>query len=572
MRILGLNMGVTRDGSVQLKDGAAALVEDGRVVVAVAEERLSRSKHMGGADLAFRYCLDTVGLAPDDLDMLVISTCSEPAAEDGYGAAHFGVAAEKVRAMPSHHLSHAASAFFLSPFEGAAIAVLDNEGNLLGEPAARRWHSRFERNSYYLGQGHDLRRLSDADDGLDESEIGPGEVYRHFTYYLGWRSYVYAGKTMGLAAFGRPGAFGDVPLFTVAGGKLRTKLPNGHDEPTSTVRLFCASHGVDLGPPRRPDEALTQRHADIARLVQDALEEALVAKLRALRQLTGSDNLCLAGGVALNCVANRRILDETGFRRIFVSSAPGDTGQSIGNAMWGWHVLAGQKRFPYGESAPAQLGRVYPASEILAAVRSLPSSFEVGRSENVAAEAAALVAAGYVIGWFQGGSELGPRALGGRSMVADPRRAAMPDYLNLVVKRRESFRPFAPSVLEHQASKFFDLPQNAPYMEFTAAVLPEVRPVVPAIVHIDGTARLQTVPAGSGIYAALIEEFERITGVPMVLNTSFNLGGESIVETPADAVDCFARSLLDRLVIGDFIVRRQGPADTTGFDRWGTDG
>ncbi|MGH3939932.1 MAG: carbamoyltransferase family protein [Pseudonocardiaceae bacterium] len=565
-------MGATRDGGVQLKDGAAAFVEDGRLVVAVAEERLSRSTHAGGADLAFRYCLDTAGLMPSDLDMLVISTCSEPASEDGYGAEHFGVAEAKVRAMPSHHLSHAASAFFLSPFEDAAIAVLDNEGNLLGELAPRRWHSRFERNSYFLGEGHDLRQLPEADDGLDESEIGPGEVYRHFTYYLGWPSYVYAGKTMGLAAFGRPGAFGDVPLFTVADGKLHTNLPNGHDEPTSMVRSFCASHGVDLGPPRHPDEVLTQRHADIARLVQDALEEALVEKLTALRQLTGSDNLCLAGGVALNCVANRRILDGTGFRRLFVPSAPGDTGQCLGNAMWGWHVLAGQKRVPYAESAPAQLGRVYPASEILAAVDSLSSSFEVARSENVVVEAAALVAAGHVIGWFQGGSELGPRALGGRSIVADPRRAAMPDYLNLIVKRRESFRPFAPSVLEHHVSKFFDLPQNAPYMELTAVVLPEVRPVVPAIVHVDGTARLQTVSTRSGIYADLIEEFERITGVPMVLNTSFNLGGEPIVETPADAVDCLVRSLLDCLVIGDFIVRRRDLPDTTGFDKWGTYG
>ncbi|MBF8185319.1 hypothetical protein ITP53_06125 [Nonomuraea sp. K274] len=564
MRIVGLNMGVTRDGSVRLKDGAAALAVDGHVTVAIAEERLSRRKHDGGARLAFEYCLDTAGATRDDIDMVVVSTCSEEAAEDGYGADLLGMAPSKIHAMPSHHLSHACSAFYPSPFDEAVVVVLDNEGNLLGPPAEQRWNSRFERNTYFVGRGGDVSVLEAADDGLDEAEIGPGEVYRHFTYYLGWPSYVHAGKTMGLSAYGRPGAFGDVRLFRLEDGRLRSSLPNGHDDPIHAIQAFFADQGVDIGPPRRRSEPLTQRHADIARLVQDCLEEALLAKVYWLHAKTGIDNLCLAGGVALNCVANRRLLDESPFRRLFVPFAPGDTGQCVGNALYGWHVLASGAR-RYDSVPPAQLGRTFAGTEIETALRH--AELLVEKVDNTVVETARLVADGHVVAWFQGGSELGPRALGGRSIVADPRDAAMPNYLNLVVKGREPFRPFAPSVLADLADEYFDLATSAPYMELVATVRQPMRHMVPAIVHVDGTARLQTVARG-GLYAGLIEAFYALTGIPMVLNTSLNLGGEPIVETPEDAVECFLRSSLDRLVIDQYVVRRRVDSDKPGIARW----
>jgi carbamoyltransferase len=566
MRIAGLNMGATRDGAVRLKDGAAALAVDGHVTVAIAEERLSRRRHDGGGQRGFQYCLDAAGANRENIDMVVVSTCSETAAEDGYAADLLGMVPSKVRAMPSHHLSHACSAFYPSPFDEAVVAVLDNEGNLLGAPAQQRWASRFERSTYFVGHGVELEVLEAADDGLDEAEIGPGEVYRHFTYYLGWPSYVYAGKTMGLAAYGRPRAFGDVQLFRFDEGRLRTNLPNGHDNPIAAVGQFCAEQGIDIGPPRRSAEPLTQRHADIARMVQDCLEEALLAKVRWLHELTGIDNICIAGGVALNCLANRRILVESPFRGLFVPSAPGDTGQCLGNVLYGWHMLAGGER----QSTPvprAHLGRSYAEPEIWAALSR--AELDVEEVEDIASTTAELVADGHIVAWCQGRSELGPRALGGRSIVADPRDASMPDYLNLVVKGREPFRPFAPSVLADYASEYFDLPAPAPYMELVASVRPQLRHIVPAVVHVDGTARLQTV-SHDNPFAELIGAFHRLTSIPMVLNTSLNLGGEPIVESPADAVDCYLRSTIDRLVIDRYVVRRRTDGPEPGIARWRT--
>jgi len=532
----------------------------------VAEERIARRKHIGGFHRALDYCLSAAGVGLDDLDMLVVSTCAEEPLEDGCDLG-LPIAREKVRAMPSHHLSHAYSAFLTSPFDEAVVMIFDNEGNIVGgRRSPHYWDNRVERNSYYVGRGTELEPLTAADDRLADDELGPGEIYRHFTYFLGWPSYVYAGKTMGLAPYGRRRILDDVQVFRLEAGQIHSLLLNGRETPPASVTALGHASGVPLGPPRSPGEPLTPRHGEIAALVQDELERALIYKAEELYKLTGIKNLCLGGGVALNCVANRRILDDTPFERLYVCSAPGDTGQCLGNAIYGWTRLAG-----HGRPAPIRpyLGRRYSRSEIAAAIAAQGDLVTCERSAQVAADAARLLADSHVIAWFQGGSELGPRALGARSILADPRLFAMGDYLNLVVKGREPFRPYGPSVLAEAAERFFDLPQHSPYMELVGTVRPEMRSRIPAVVHIDGTSRVHTVVEGdSPLFARLLTEFERLTGFPLVLNTSFNMGGEPIVESPEDALRCFLRSELDVLIMDEFIVRRASRPASPGFRRW----
>lgn len=570
MFIAGVNMGSTRDG-LQLKDGAACILRDGEIILAIAEERLSRKKHAGGFALALQYCLTETGLTVDDLDMIVVSTCAEEPLTDGWDIGFPG-AASKVHAMPSHHLSHAYAAFMTSPFDEAAIMVIDNEGNLLGgRRDSRHWNNRLERNSYYLGHGDTIELLEAADDRLADREIGPGEAYRNFTHFLGWPSYVYAGNTMGLAPFGDHEVFAALQVFRLESGQIHSDLGNGQDNPSAAVLEFARANGVRLGPPRTADGELTQRHANIAATIQYELERALIYKARELQRLTGAKNLCLGGGVALNCVANRKILDQTGFERIFICPAPGDSGQCLGNALYGWIDLGGQPR----RKAPVKsyLGRSYSESEITGSITVFGDLLTHGKSPAIARDAARLLVDGHVIGWFQGGSELGPRALGNRSILADATNPGMTDYLNLVVKGRSPFRPFAPSVLQDRAEEFYDLPQNSPYMELTAIAHPGVRHRIPAVTHVDWSARPQTVTSDDNpVFAELILEYERISGLPLLLNTSFNLSGEPIVESPKDALECFLRSELDCLVLADFLVWRAEPSGEPRFRAWAISG
>lgn len=565
MLIAGVNMGRTRAGR-PLKDGAACLLKDGKVIVAGAEERLTRQKYAGGFTRSLDYCLNAAGCGIDDLDMLVVSTCAERPLSDGCDLG-LGIGREKMRSVPSHHLSHAYGAFMTSPFDEAVIIVMDNEGNFLSEREEPvYWSNRVERNSYYVGRGGRIELAPAADDQLDEQEIGPAEVYRHFTYFLGWHSYVYAGKTMGLAPYGLRESFQRLVAFDLSGNTIRSLLRNGRENPSQAILELAAAQGVVIGPPRQIDEAITPRHCDIAALAQHELERALIAKAEALQEQTGIRNLCIAGGVGLNCVANRRILDETSFEKLYVCSAPGDSGQCIGNALYGWTVLAGQPR-PTAPFSP-RCGKAYDDTEIIAALSAVQEYVTWKREEDISAKTAMLLADGHVIGWFQGRSELGPRALGGRSILADPRQAAIRDYLNLVVKQREPFRPFAPSILKSEQGLWVDLPQDSPFMDLTCQVSLQMRHKVPAIVHVDGSTRPQTVRDDDGPYAEMIKAFLRLTGVPLVLNTSFNVGGEPIVETPSDAVDCFIRSELDVLVIHDIVVRRKSDSPTPRFLKW----
>lgn len=566
MLIAGVNAGNTRDGR-HLKDGAACLVIDGEPVVGVAEERLTSEKHAGGFSRALPYCLQSEGATIPDLDMIVVSTCAEEPLENG---CDIGIAADasKVVAVPSHHLSHAYAAFFTSPFDHAAIMILDNEGTIIGPQRDNvYWNNRVERNSYYLGNGNCITRLDEADDDLDDLELGPGEAYRHFTYFLGWPSYVYAGKTMGLAPLGRREAYRDLKVFELEEGRIHSLLRNGRGTPPTAVTELAIASGTHVGPPRAPTDPITVRHGDIAAAIQRELEKALMYKAEQLHRLTGARNLCIGGGVALNCVANRQILDCTPFERLYVCPAPGDTGQCLGNALYGWIGVANQPRRT-GPLSP-YLGRSYSELEIHEAIAAAGDRIVHEVRADIARKAAQIIADGCVVGWFQGKSELGPRALGARSILADPRYAAMQDYLNVVVKKREPFRPFAPSVLEGEAGNFFDLPCPSPFMELTATVLQDVRHLIPAVTHVDGSSRPQTVtPEQNRLFAEVIGEFRGITGLPLVLNTSFNLGGDPIVESPQDAIACFLNSELDTLVIGDVLVRRSGESSSPRFQRW----
>jgi carbamoyltransferase len=560
MLIAGVSVAETRTGQ-PLKDGAACLVQDGRVVVAVAEERLTRRKHAGGFERALPYCLAAIGATAADIDIVAVSTCAEPPLKPGADLG-LDVAADVIRSVPSHHLSHAYAAFWPSPFESAAIMVMDNEGNVL-DPSDP---GQIERQSYYVGHGNEIAPLLEADDQLRSGELGVGQVYRHFTYFLGWPSYVYAGHTMGLAPYGRPWAIQDVPVFDLEDGCIRARVEDGGGDPPRGIESWAVAAGVEIGPRRGPDEPLTPRHADIAAHAQGELERALIHKAARLHELTKSPNLCLAGGVALNCVANRKLLDCTPFERLYVSPAPGDTGQCIGNAFFAWREATQAER--PREALTPYLGRAYTDVEIRSAL-DVVDDIAFAHSDDPAREAAKMLAAGYVLGWFQGRSELGPRALGARSILADPRPVAMRDYINLVIKRRAAFRPFGPSMPADQADQFCDLPQVSPYMELTGHIDPGMRRLLPAVTHVDGSSRPHTVEAEDNpLFHRLLTEFATLTDLPVVLNTSFNVDGEPIVESPADALDCLLKSKLDAVVLGPYIARRRGDDGEPGFRAW----
>ena len=557
MYIAGISMGETQDGQNLLNDGGACLLGDGKVLVAIAEERISRKTHIGGFAEALQYCLDTAGIDLDEVDRVVVSSCSEEILPNRFNPGLAIADQSKIVVMPSHHLSHAYSAFMPSPFEQAIIMVLDNEGNITGPRLhADFWRNTLERNSYYVGQGNRILPLPEADDRLNGDEIGPGEAYRYFTHFLGWHSYVYAGKTMGLAPYGREEFFSDVKLFELRKGEMKCLLPNVHNNPIQAILQFGEITGHKFGPPRHPNAEITQRHRDIAFLIQDRLEKAIVEKVKYLHQLTGLKNLCIAGGVGLNCVANRRILDETPIENIFIQPASGDSGQCLGNVLYGHIHLSGGSREQ--SMSHVYFGKRYSDRQVNSALQKWEKKIVFHRPQDIAAEVANLLAGGNVIGWFQGESEFGPRALGHRSIFADPRLPAMQDFLNLVIKRREAFRPYAPSVLLEEVNEFFDIPCTSPFMLLAAPIRPEKQKMIPAVTHVDGTSRIQTVARqDNALLHALLSQFKELTGIPLILNTSFNLANEPIVETPEDALDCFMRTQLDYLVLQDWLVQKK---------------
>ncbi|MEO7837504.1 MAG: carbamoyltransferase C-terminal domain-containing protein, partial [Acidimicrobiales bacterium] len=384
-----------------------------------------------------------------------------------------------------------------------------------------------------------------------------GEVYTALTWYLGFRPNADEGKVMGLAPYGSSRLAAELRdlVDLRPDGLFRVNLDwFGYQRES---RLLAPRFLERFGPARVPESEITAHHQDMAYAVQHLIEEAALHVARGLQRATGAANLCVAGGVALNSVMNTRLLREAGFEHVFVQPAASDAGNALGAALWVWHQELGHPRG--WRMDHAFLGATFDAREQAEALSARGLRFEEVR--DPAAVAAQLLADGKVVGWFQGRAEIGPRALGARSILADPRRAAMKDVVNARIKRREGFRPFAPSVLHERGAEYFESYYPTPFMLHVQTVRKEKRDVIPAVTHVDGTGRLQSVTADfNPAFHRLIEEFDRLTGVPVVLNTSFNLRGEPMVHRPAEAVEDYLKSEMDALLLGPYLAEKDRPA------------
>lgn len=567
-------------------DAAACLLANGRLVAAAEEERFRRIKHWAGfPSEAITYCLREAGIAIGDVEHVAIN--QDPRAHLLRKVAFtltrrpdLRLVADRLRNkrrrasvahmlertvapgfagvvhQVEHHLAHLSSAFHVSPFEEAVVVSVDGFGD-------------FSSAAWGAGAGSEIRVA-----GRVFFPHSLGVFYQAMTQWLGFPNYGDEYKVMGLAPYGEPrfmremrqivrlapdGTFSlDLRFFRHDRERIAYEWEDG--EPRVGA-LYSEELIRLLGPARGRDEPLTQRHRDIARSVQAMYEEAFFNLLHAAHRQHPAENLCLAGGCAMNSVANGKVYRNTPFRRVYVQSAAGDAGGAIGAAFAVWHQLGGRRAFvmdhaywgpQFGDAdIEALLTRARPALEGQGCTIE-PVSDEGALCEQTAQS----IAEGKVVGWFQGRMEWGPRALGNRSIVCDPRRADMKDILNLKIKRRESFRPFAPSILREHVAEWFEQDDDVPFMMQVYPIRADKRALIPAVTHVDGSGRLQTVSADTNPrYYRLIAAFARQTGVPIVLNTSFN-ENEPVVCRPEEALDCFLRTKMDVLVLGRWIVRR----------------
>ncbi|MBP2183822.1 carbamoyltransferase family protein [Amycolatopsis magusensis] len=580
-------------------DSAAALVSGGRILAAAQEERFTRVRHDRGFPLnATAYCLDELGASLDDVDAIayyeeprlkfsrILSTYLQ-AAPFGYRSFEATLPqwlSWKLRPertirsrltelnrgrVPNletrlHHRSHAASAFFPSPFDSAAVLCVDG----VGERATT---------SLWLGRDRALNPIAEL-----RFPHSLGLLYSAFTYFCGFRVDSGEYKVMGLAPYGEPRYAGIildklVELRDDGSFHLDMRYFDYLRGQAMTGRRFAELFG---GPRREPEGPLTQREFDLAASIQAVTEEIMLRLARHAHRTTGEKNLCLAGGVALNCVANGRILRESPFDQVWVQPAAGDAGGAVGAAL-DVAICGGAPRpdtSPGGDGmSGALLGPSFSSGEIAESLANRGAVFHARTTGEMVADVARALAAGQVVGWFQGRMEFGPRALGNRSILGDPRRPEMQSAMNLKIKFRESFRPFAPSVLAGRCRDYFALDTESPYMLLVAPVhekqrivstsersgsgldlLKAERSTIPAVTHVDHTARVQTVDeARNPLYHALLQEFDDLTGCPVLVNTSFNVRGEPIVCSPADAYDCFMRTDIDVLAIGDFLLYKK---------------
>ena len=595
MNILGI--------SAYYHDAAACLVIDGKIIAAAQEERFTRVKHDPSfPNHAISYCLKEAGICAKDLDHIVFydkpflkferlletylafaprgfksfatslpvwlkdklfqKSVITKAMTDLWGKdIHWG---ERLL-FSEHHLSHAASAFFPSPFEEAAVLTMDGVGE---------WTT----TSLAIGKGNNLDVIKEI-----HFPHSLGLLYSAFTYYTGFKVNSGEYKVMGLAPYGVP-RYADL---------IKEHLIDIKDDGSFHLDMTYFDYCTDLkmtnrkfdalfgGPPRTPETDLTQREMDLAASIQSVTEEVVIKLARDIAKTTGQKNLCLAGGVALNCVANGKLLKEKIFERIWIQPAAGDAGGALGAALGAYYLHAKKPRAQsYGLDgmSGSYLGPAYTQDDIEKRLGLLGAKFEVLNDQELIDFSAKALADGKVIGWHQGRMEFGPRALGGRSILADPRSPTIQKQLNLKVKYRESFRPFAPSVLRADVSEWFDLDVDSPYMLLVASVLPNKqiamtqeekslfgidklnipRSEIPAVTHVDYSARVQTVyQVTSPKYFSLITRFKEITGCPILVNTSFNVRGEPIVESPDDAFKCLMGTDIDLLVIGNCILEKK---------------
>jgi carbamoyltransferase len=549
----------------QMHDSSACLVRDGELVFAVAEERISRAKHDARfPENAIRACLDFARVKAEQLDEVCFgwqvagavfrhdlkcyASGKMPATyvnglnstlhfmsmwHQESGAKRFrqifGATKARMRFV-GHHLAHALSAYSFSGFDDAAVVVMDGRG---AWEATSIWHGRDGRLEHVL--------TIPFPDSV-------GYFYSEFTEYLGFQRNSDEWKVMGLAPYGKPGL--DLRAFMDAEGApykvhSRKLVANGTVPFTEMVRLF--------GPRRIPESEIDERHKDVAYAVQDACEIAMMSVVKMAIEKTKSRNVCLAGGVALNSKANGKIVASGMVDKFFVQPAASDDGVALGAAVAPY--MDGGGRLPMKAMRHAYLGPEFDDEAIESALRTYKLKY--ARLSDVAETAAELLSNGRILGWFQGRMEFGPRALGSRSILADPRDPEMNAKVNNAVKFREWWRPFAPSMKKEAAGEYLESASDSPFMILTAQVRPEMRAVIPSVTHVDGSARPQTVEKEiNPLYWRLIDEFGKRTGVPVIMNTSFNLRGEAIVHTPTDAIRTFFSSGMDALVIGSFLVEK----------------
>lgn len=557
-------------------DVSACLLRDGEIAYAITKERLSREKHdVGFFDTVVDYCLEAEGISLDDVDLVVRNCYVLPVEEMEMRMIHEDLpeiiesedraevmshplylpSSNKVLTI-SHHLAHAYSAFAVSPFKEGAVMVTDGVGSYCTDvtepyPESCKAHPLArESESYYKFDGSNLETIKKVWMGPTRGFLsdeffnmeGLGAIYSRVSSYIfgDWNK---CGEVMGLAPYGRPNRV--KPMITLENGELGT---------AEWGREFNQPFLADTDQVWEKSPSMSHWE-DIAWQVQDDTERVLIKRAIWLRETTGAKYLTIAGGVGLNCVANGRILREAGYDDIWIQPAAGDDGIAIGCAYYGYlKVLNKPRTFVQKHSF---LGKEYKQKDVEEATSqtSIRMQINARRCDDICAETAKLLSEGNIFGWFQGGSEFGPRALGNRSILADPRTAEMKDILNSRVKFRQPFRPFAPIVLFERAEEIFEGKGDSPFMLIVKPVKPEWKDRIPAIVHVDGTARIQTVREDTNprLYR-LLKEFDRLTGVPVLLNTSFNIKGEPIVETPADAVDCFLGTGMDYLALHDTLI------------------
>ena len=593
MRILGL--------SAYYHDSAAALIEDGRIVAAAQEERFTRKKHDASfPGNAIAYCLAEANASIEELDHVVfydkpflkferLLETYVAMAPQGFRSFQMaiplwlreklfqkGLLRGELKKLSDsvdndnkllfceHHLSHAASAFYPSPFESAVVLTMDGVGEWATTSAA-------------VGEGHRLTIFEEI-----HFPHSLGLLYSAFTYYTGFKVNSGEYKVMGLAPYGEPrykNLILDKLIDLKADGSFRLNMSyfDYCTGLTMTNDRFAELFGM---PVRNPDDLLTQFHMDIAASVQAVLDEAVLRLTRGLAKQTGAKNLCLAGGVALNCVANGKVLRDGHFKNLWIQPAAGDAGGALGAALAAFHIFKGQPRErSVGDGmSGSYLGPSFSQAEVERRLREAGARFTVQEESEMIETAAQALAAQQALGWFQGRMEFGPRALGARSILADPRSPSMQKLLNLKVKYRESFRPFAPAVLREDVSEWFELDSDSPYMLLVADVRESKRQAmtseqqalfgidklnisrseVPAVTHVDYSARIQTVHASTNpIFHHLLRRFKALTACPVLVNTSFNVRGEPIVCSPEDAFRCFMGCELDLLVVGRCVLRKE---------------
>ena len=593
MRILGI--------SAYYHDSAAALIEDGRIVAAAQEERFTRKKHDPRLPAeAIDYCLSTVNAALGDVDYIVFY--DKPLLKFdrlletylSYAPSGFRsflaampvwlkeklflkdllrkdlsaiAGCEKSKLPPllftQHHQSHAASAFYARPFDSAAVLCMDGVGE---------WAT----TSVWDGVGNTMTQQWEID-----FPHSLGLLYSAFTYFTGFKVNSGEYKLMGLAPYGEPkyvDLIRDKLIDIKVDGTFRLNMTY-FNYATGLTMTNAAFDDVFGGPPRSAESEVTQREMDLAASIQVVTEEIVLRLGRSVHKELGRDNLCLAGGVALNCVANGRLLREGPFENIWIQPAAGDAGGAVGAALAVWHEYLGEERVVNGSDAMqgSYLGPRFSNEQILTYLDSAGAVYERFEPDATCKKVAKVLAGENIVGWFQGRMEFGPRALGGRSIIGDPRSVKMQSVMNLKIKYRESFRPFAPSVLDDRVSDYFELDSPSPYMLLVAPVQPELRiemsdeqnklfgieklniprSEIPAITHVDYSARVQTVHEKTNPrYYNLLKCFDQETGCAVLVNTSFNVRGEPIVCTPEDAYRCFMRTEMDFLVLEDFVLEK----------------